>query len=75
MLGYVFLLELQKEEEARQKVVRTALSIPTGIHNTPNFHRLCTFGALEVSKDLDLDLILCLLSSSNLLPDLHLGYL
>ena len=73
MLGYVFLLELEKEEEARQKVVRIAFSILTGIHDTPHFHHLCVFGALVVSQNMDLDLILCLLSSSNLLLDLHLG--
>ena len=73
MLGYVFLLELEKEDEAGQKVVRTSLSIPAGIHNTPHFHRLCAFGALIMSQDLDLDLVLCLLTLSNLLLDLHMG--
>ena len=75
MLGYVLFLKLEKEEEIGQKVVRFAISVPTGFRCPPYFHRLCACWTLVVSQDLGLDLLLCILSSSNFLPNLHLGHL
>ena len=73
MLGYVLFLKLEKEQEIGQKVVRSALSVPFGLRLSPNFPHICACWALVVSQDLDVDLLLCLLPSSDFLPNLHLG--
>ena len=75
MLVYVLFLKLEKEVEDAQKVILTPLSVPSSLHNPPDFYRLCTYRAVKVSQDLGMDLLLCLLTSSNFLPYLHLGYL
>ena len=73
MHGILLFLKLEKEEETGYKVIRASLSVPTGLLATTYFHRICAFRTVTVSQDLGLDLILCLLSSSNLLLNIYLG--